>query len=70
MMDNEIVIIRENMMMGLEQFLKFCFRNHFYQQCYAIQKIFSWNECHPPYPIVVNNIIYLLCEILGCLKNK
>ncbi len=34
------------------------------------KKIKIGNECHPPYPIVVNNIIYLLCEILGSFENK
>jgi hypothetical protein len=33
LMDNEIMIIRENTMMGPKWFLKFCLRNHFHEQC-------------------------------------
>jgi len=49
-MDNEIVIIREKMMMGPKWFKFFCLWNHFHEQYYAIQKILSWNECQPPPP--------------------
>jgi hypothetical protein len=32
-MDNEIMIVGENMMMGPKWFLNFCLRNHFHEQC-------------------------------------
>jgi len=32
-MDNEIVIIGENMMMGPNLFLKICLKNYFCDQC-------------------------------------
>jgi len=48
MMNNEIVIVRENMMMGPKSFLNFCLKNHFHKQCKAIQEILSWmSVTHP-----------------------
>jgi hypothetical protein len=32
-MDNEIVIVGKNMMVGPKWFLKFCLRNDFHEQC-------------------------------------
>jgi hypothetical protein len=73
-MDNELImIIGENMIMGPKLFKFFCLKNHFHEQCLTIQKILLWNECHPPpppRPVVVNKIIYLLCEKLEHLENK
>ncbi len=40
-MDNEIVIIGENMMIRPKTILNFFLRNHFHEQCEAIQK-----NCH------------------------
>jgi hypothetical protein len=31
-MDNEIVTVRKNMMMGPNSFKEFCLKNHFYEQ--------------------------------------
>jgi hypothetical protein len=41
MIDNEVVIVRENMMMKPKQFLNFYLRIHFDEQCQTIKKILS-----------------------------
>jgi len=33
LMDNEIMIVGENMMMGPKWFFKICLKNHFHEQC-------------------------------------
>jgi hypothetical protein len=71
-MDNEIVIIGENMMMG-PKWLNYFFKKSFSWTMLNNSKniVMEWESPPPPtHPIVVNNIVYLLCGKLGYFENK
>jgi hypothetical protein len=71
MMDNEIVIVGENMMIWPKWYLNFCLKNRFHEQRWENSRNIVMEWVSPPtFSIVVNNIIYLLHEKLGCLENK
>ncbi len=67
-MDN--VTIREIMMMGPNVFFKICFKIIFINNVKKIKQCCHGMSVKPSFPIVVNNIIYVLCEKLGCFENK
>jgi hypothetical protein len=69
MMDNEIVIVGENMMMGRKWFLNLYSKNHFHEQCYVIQEILLWNDYHPPPTQLLLTTLYIyFIENWGALK--
>jgi hypothetical protein len=64
----EIVIIRENRMMGPKSFLNFVF--NFINTVKHFKEILSWDECTPHALAQLLLTILLLCEKLGCFENK
>jgi hypothetical protein len=66
MMDNEIVIVGENMMMGPKWFLKFCLRNHFHENIKQFKKYchgMNVNPLPPPTQSLLTTLYIYLVKI-------
>jgi len=60
MMDNEIVTIEENMMMGPKSFLKKCSENHFHQQFKQFKKYCHRMNVKTPHPPFLLTTLYCI----------